>query len=60
MTITGLPRKSFKLIFFPVMVVKVTRGVDVKSLLKPIQSAVEISSRNTKPAIRFLSVIGLI
>lgn len=53
-TITGLPRKSFRAIFWPVMVVKVTSGAEVMVLLQPI----EMSSNSNKPNCRYFVCMG--
>lgn len=53
-TITGLPRKSFRAIFWPVMVVKVTSGAEVMVLLQPIK----MSSNRSKPNCRYFVFMG--
>lgn len=53
-TITGLPRKSFSAIFWPVIVVKVTSGAEVMVLLQPIK----MSSNSNKPNCRYFVFMG--
>lgn len=54
-TITGLPRKSFSAIFWPVIVVNVTSGAEVMVLLQPI----EMSNNINKPKYRYFVFMGL-